>query len=128
MIDGTLLPQVNGGMYNEPEHLSESLAGWNQSDWRGNRGVLDGGSQDSHFRLERFDPWPGAMEDWQVQKWQVGTKVQGFITGFSELDYSMMVADMQLEPITVIPEPCALSLLPLGAMIFLLRHQRAKSH
>jgi hypothetical protein len=124
MVAGTLLPDVNGGMYNEPEHLSESLAGWNRADWQGNRGVLYGGSQDSQFRLERFDPWPGGMEDWQVQRWQVGTAVQGFICGFSDLDYSMMQADMRLDSIIVVPEPSAVSLLPLGGMVCVLWGRR----
>jgi hypothetical protein len=124
MAAGTLLPEVNGGMYNEPEHLSESLAGWNRADWEGNRGVLSGGSQDSQFRLERFDPWPGGMEDWQVERWQVGTTVQGFISGFSDLDYSMMQADMRLDSIIVVPEPSAVSLLPLGGMVCVLWGRR----
>jgi hypothetical protein len=42
--------------------------------------------------------------------------VQGFITGFSELDYSMMKADMRLDSITVVPEPGVLSLLVLGGL------------
>jgi hypothetical protein len=116
MVSGALLPEVNGGMYNDPENVSESLAGWNKTNWRGNWGVLYGGSQDSHFRLERFDSWPGAMADWRVQDWQVGTTVQGSITGFSDLDYSMMLVDMRLDSITVVPEPGTLSLLLLGGL------------
>jgi hypothetical protein len=124
MVSGTLLPEVNGGMYNDPENVSENLAGWNRADWQGNRGVLYGGSQDSHFRLERFDPWPGGMEDWQVQQWQVGTAVQGFITGFSDLDYSMMEANMRLDSITAVPEPSAVWLLLIGGMVCVLWGRR----
>jgi len=120
MVAGTLLPEVNGGMYNDPENVSENLAGWNRADWQGNRGVLYGGSQDSHFRLERFDPWPGGIEDWQVQQWQVGTALQGFITGFSDLDYSMMQADMRLDSIIAVPEPGVPSLLLLGGLSWLI--------
>jgi hypothetical protein len=120
MVSGTLLPEVNGGMYNDPENASENLAGWNRADWQGNRGVLYGGSQDSHFRVERFDPWPGGMRDWQVQQWQVGTLVQGFITGFGELDYSMMQADMRLDSIVVVPEPGVTWLLLLGGLAWLI--------
>jgi hypothetical protein len=124
MVAGTLLPEVNGGMYNDWEHVAENLAGWDRADWQGNRGVLYGGSQDSHFRLERFDPWPGGGDDWRVQQWQVGTTVQGFITGFSELDYSMMLADMRLDSITVVPEPGVSLLLFLGGLAMVIGASR----
>jgi hypothetical protein len=124
MVSGTLLPEVSGGMYNDPENVSENLAGWNRIDWQGNRGVLYGGSQDSHFRLERFDPWPGGMADWQVQQRQEGAAVQGFITGFSDLNYSTMQADMRLDSITVVPEPSAVWLLLIGGMVCVLWGRR----
>lgn len=124
MVSGTLLPEVDGGMYNDPEDLSESLAGSNRADGQGNRGLLYGGSQDSHFRLERFDPWPGGIADWRVQQWQVGTTVQGFITGFSARDYSMMKADMRLDSIVVVPEPGVLSLALLGGLAWFVRGGR----
>jgi hypothetical protein len=64
---GTLLPVVNGGMYNGPEDVQEYLAGWNRSDATANRGVLQGGNANSYFRLEKLNPLPGGgVPDWQV--------------------------------------------------------------
>lgn len=117
LLAGTRLPEVNGGMYNGEEDVSEYLAGWSRADWRGNSGVLQGGSRDSFFRLERWDPFPGgSVLDWQVQDWQVGTPLLGRIVGMSELDYSMMTADMRLDAITFVPEPTVGSLLLLGGL------------
>jgi hypothetical protein len=125
MAAGTLLPVVNGGMYNGPEDVQEYLAGWNRTDETSNRGVLQGGSQNSSFRLERRNPLPGGgVLDWQVQDWQVGTVVQGSVAGFSDLDYSMFWADMRLVSITQVPEPSVISLLLLGGLVLLVKRRR----
>jgi hypothetical protein len=129
MTAGMLLPVVNGGMYNGPEDIQEYLAGWNRTDETANRGVLQGGSGNSNFRLERRNPLPGGgVLDWQVQDWQVGTVVQGSVAGFSDLDYSMFWADMRLDSITVIPEPSVISLLLLGGFVLLGKRRRDVCH
>jgi hypothetical protein len=120
LVSGTRFPEVNGGIYNEPEDVSEYLAGWNRSDWTGNEGVLKGGSSDSYFTLKRHNPLPGGgVPDWQVQDWQVGTVMEGIIVGWSDLDYSMVRTDMRLDSITVIPEPSVFSLLLMGSLSFI---------
>ena len=122
---GTLLPVVNGGMYNGPEDVQEYLAGWNRSDATANRGVLQGGNANSYFRLEKLNPLPGGgVPDWQVQDWQVGTALQGSIVGMSDLDYSMLRTDMRLDSITVVPEPGAISLLLIGGLLCVVWHRR----
>jgi hypothetical protein len=125
LVAGILLPEVNGGMYNGPEDVSEFLTGWNRSDWTSNRGVLKGGSGDSYFSLQRLNPLPsGGVADWRVQDWQVGTTVQGAIVGMSELDYSMIHAYLRLDSITLIPEPGVLSLLLVGGSVSFLCSRR----
>jgi len=117
MSTGTLLPSVNGGMYNGPEDAQEYLAGWNRIDATDNRGVLQGGSANSYFRLERVNLLPeDGVSDWRVQDWQVGTVVQGSVVGFSDLDYSIFRAGMRLDSITLVPEPGGFSLLLLGGL------------
>lgn len=119
LIAGTRLPEVNGGMYNDPEDVSESLTGWNRTDWTGQRGVLQGGSRDSSFRLDRFDPYPGGTApDWRVQDWRVGTTVWGHIAGMSDLDFSLMTAEMRLDSILPVPEPTTVSLFLLGSLLW----------
>ena len=117
MLTGTRLPEVNGGMYNGEEDVSEYLTGWNRTDWRGDIGVLIGGSRDSYFRLERFDPYPGgSVPDWKVQDWQVGTMLLGHIVGWSDLDYSMMTAELRLDSVAPVPEPTVGALLLLSGL------------
>jgi len=117
MVSGFMLPELNGGMYNEPEDFSECLAGWNRSDATGGRGVLKGGSRNSYFELDRDQTDSGGtVADWRVQDWQVGTMVSGIIVGCSELDYSLVRADLRLDSITIVPEPSFFTLTLLGGL------------
>ena len=100
LIDGTLLPEINGGMNNGPEDIKEYHIGYYNSGPGPNRGVLRGGHGDSYFSVNKISDL-----DARVQNWIVGEKLKGIIVAFSDEDWSIMWADMTLTEIRWSPSP-----------------------
>ena len=94
LLEGTRLPEVNGGMHNDPEDINEYHIGYNNSGPTGNRGVLRGGISDSSISIIKESDL-----DADVQNWVVGEKLKGVIVGYSDTDSSIIWADLELKEI-----------------------------
>ena len=111
LISGTLLPEINGGFNNRPEHIKEYNIGYYNSGPAGNRGALKGGTGDSNFIILKE-----SYLDAGVENWVIGEDLKGIIVGWSDKNWSIMWADMTLVGIQSdsVPEPSTLLLLGSG--------------
>lgn len=111
LLNGTLLPEKNGGSNNEPEDIAEYHTGYYNSGPIGNTGALWGGDGDSYFSV-----WKEGSLDVRVETWQVGENLKGTIVGWSDQDWSIMRADMTLVNIQPVPLPGAALLFGSGVI------------
>ncbi len=100
LIDGTRLPEVNGGMHNEPETINEYHIGYLNSSPTGNSGVLQGGISDSSISIIK-----NSNLDAKVQNWIIGEELKGVIVGYSDTGSSIIWADLELKEIKHIATP-----------------------
>jgi hypothetical protein len=91
LMDGTLLPERNGGLFNGPEDIREYHTGFFNSSPLGNRGVLRGGTANSDFSI-----YKDSFLDTRVETWVAGEELEGIITASSDTGQSVMWADMKL--------------------------------
>jgi len=114
LLDGTLLPENNGGFNNGLTEIAEYHIGYYNSGPMGNRGAMQGGSGDSYLTV-----WKESYTDAQVQNWAIGEDLRGTIVGYGDENYSIMWADMKLVAIQPVPLPGAFFLLLPGCVFIL---------
>lgn len=98
LLDGTLLPEKNGGSNNRPTDIAEYREGYLNSNPMGNTGALTGGSGDSHLTVKK-----AGYTDVQVQNWVVGENLKGILVGYGDQQVSVMWAEMRLVGIQSVP-------------------------
>jgi hypothetical protein len=98
LIDGTLMPVMNGGFNNDPTNIKEYHIGYLNSGPSGNTGALQGGTGNSYFAIRKY-----SYTDASVQNWVIGDHLNGIIVSWSDKDWSIMGADMILTDIQIIP-------------------------
>jgi len=99
LVEGTLLPVLNGGLYNGAKHAKEHHFGWNSSGPAGNQGLLLGGSDNSKIYVER-----SSYVESRVQSWKVGDVVRGMLSTHSDTSVGVAHADLTVQSITEIPD------------------------
>lgn len=118
LMSGTLLPEINGGSNNGPTDIAEYHIGHYNSGPMGNRGALQGGTGDSNLTV-----WEEGYNDTRVQNWVIGENLKGTIVGWSDQDWSIMLADLRLVDIQPdsepVPEPSTFILLIIGLVSIL---------
>jgi hypothetical protein len=98
LIDGTLMPVMNGGFNNGPTNIKGYYCGYDASGPMGNRGILEGGTGNSNFAILKE-----SLMDASVQNWVIGEHLKGIIVSWSDTDWSIFWADMVLTDIQTIP-------------------------
>jgi hypothetical protein len=98
LIDGTLMPVMNGGFFNGPTDIKEYHIGYLNSGPVDNTGALQGGTGNSYFTILKE-----SYTDASVQGWVIGEHLKGIIVAWSDKDWSIMWADMILTDIQIIP-------------------------
>jgi hypothetical protein len=98
LIEGTLMPVMNGGFFNGPTDVKEYYCGYADSGPIGNSGVLEGGTGNSSFTILKE-----SLMDASVQNWVIGEHFKGIIVSSNDKDDSVMWADMILIDIQTVP-------------------------
>lgn len=98
MVDGTLMPVINNGLYNGPNDIKEYHYGYNNSGPTGNFSALKGGTGNSNFTI-----FKESLLDTSVQNWLVGDHLSGILVGCGDTDCSIVSADMILTDVRLEP-------------------------
>ncbi len=109
LIDGTRLPEMNGGLHNNPGDIREYYVSSNSSSMIGNTGHLQGGTGDSYLSISKQ-----SYLDARVENWLLGEELKGIFVGYNDITSSVMWADMTLVGIQNVPEPSTALLLCTG--------------
>ena len=98
LIDGTVFPELNGGLYNGPGDIGEYHVAYNSSGPAGNSSLLQGGSGNSNISIFK-ESWI----DTSIENWVIGEPLKGIVMVCSDTGCSVMWADMIVTNIQVGP-------------------------
>jgi hypothetical protein len=114
LIDATLLPEKEGGWYNDSDDLAEYHVGYNVSGPLIRGGNLSGGYGDSYINI--FNYTDDNTNFIKVQDWVVGDVVEATITGWGSSSASEIRAEFVIAGIEPVPVPASVIVLGIGLL------------